>query len=271
MNWRAVRTGVLAVVGLIWIAPVYLLIVNASKSPALYDARESWIPNDFSLVDNLVDAINLSGLGDSVVSTLTYTVVSSSLAVLVGAAAGFAIVVLRLRHGFGWFVFLFGGSIFPLQMIILPLFDGYTRVGLYDERLGMVLIYTAISVPFAAFVMRNFFTGISYSVFEAAVLDGASAWRIFLRIYLPMSVSALVAIFILQATFIWNDLLLGLTLSQSDEVRPIVTTLAGMQNTYGGAQISTVLAGGIVVSLPTIVLFLLTQRYFSKGLALGQY
>lgn len=271
MNWRAVRTGVLILFGLIWIAPVYLLFVNASKSPALYDARESWIPNDFAFFGNLADAINLSGLGESVVSTLTYAVASSGLAVLVGAAAGFAIVVLRLKHGFGWFVFLFGGSIFPLQMIILPLFDGYTRVGLYDERLGMVLIYTAISTPFAAFVMRNFFTGIAHSVFEAAVLDGASTWRTFYRIYLPMSVSALVAIFILQATFIWNDLLLGLTLSQSDEVRPIVTTLAGMQNTYGGAQISTVLAGGIIVSLPTIVLFLLTQRYFTKGLALGQY
>jgi multiple sugar transport system permease protein len=134
-----------------------------------------------------------------------------------------------------------------------------------------VLIYTAISVPFAAFVMRNFFTGISYSVFEAAVLDGATSWRIFVRLYLPMSISALVAIFILQATFIWNDLLLGLILSQSDEVRPIVTTLTGMQNTYGGAQLSTVLAGGIIVAVPTVVLFMLTQRYFARGLALGQY
>lgn len=266
-----VRTIVIGLIGLIWLSPVYLLIVNAAKSPAAYNPRESWIPTDFSLVANLEEAIRLSGLGESVVSTLLYAAVSSVLAVLVGAAAGYAIVVLRLRHGFAWFVFLFGGSIFPIQMILVPLFDGYTRVDLYDERLGMILIYTAVSIPFAAFVMRNFFTGISYSVFEAAVLDGASTMRIFVKLYLPMSVSALVAIFILQATFIWNDLLLGLVLSQSEDVRPIVTTLAGMQNTYGGAQLSTVLAGGIIVSVPTVLLFLLTQRYFAKGLALGQY
>ena len=78
------------------------------------------------------------------------------------------------------------------------------------------------------------------------MLDGATTWRIFTRIYLPMASSALVAIFILQATFIWNDLLLGLTLTQSDDVRPIVTTLAGMQSTYGGAQISTVLAAAVL-------------------------
>ena len=174
--------------------------------------RESWIPTDFSLFQNISDAITLSGLGDSVVSTLIYAIVSPAIAVLVGAAAGYAIVALRLKHGFAWFVFLFGGSIFPLQMIMLPLFDSYSRVGLFDNRLGMILIYTAISIPFSAFVMRNFFTGISHNVFEAAVVDGASSLRIFARIYLPMSFSALVAIFILQATFIWNDLLLGLTL-----------------------------------------------------------
>src|SRR3546814_19037003 len=127
-------------------------------------------------------------------------------------------------------------------MILLPLFDGYSRVGLYDTRVGMVLVYTVISVPFAAFVMRNFFTGIAHSVFEAAVLAGATTWRIFTRVYLPMGSSALVAIFILQATFIWHDLLLGLTLSQSADVRPIVNTLAVLTRTDGRAQLSTVLA-----------------------------
>jgi multiple sugar transport system permease protein len=268
---RIIRTAILIVFGLVWLAPVYLLVVNAAKSPATYNPRESWQITDWSLWQNMLDAVEISGLGDSVVSTLIYATVAPAVAVTVGAAAGFAIVALRLKHGFWWFVFLFGGSIFPLQMIILPLFDGYSRVGLYDERLGMILIYTAISIPFSAFVMRNFFTGVSYNTFEAAVIDGANTWRIFTRMYLPMSASALVAIFILQATFIWNDLLLGLTLSQSSDVRPIVTTLAGMQNTYGGAQLSTVLAAGIIVSLPTVVLFLFTQRFFARGLALGQY
>ncbi|MFD4421120.1 carbohydrate ABC transporter permease [Agromyces sp. NPDC058484] len=268
---RLLRTTVLAVLGIAWLVPVYLLLINASKSPLTFTTTESWIPTDFSLFGNIVEAMQLSGLGDSVLSTLLYALVSPAIAVLVGAAAGFAIVALRLRHGFAWFVVIFGGTVFPLQMVLLPLFDGYARVGLFDTRLGMIIVYTVISIPFSAFVMRNFFTGIAHNVFEAAVLDGATTWRIFTRVYLPMASSALVAIFILQATFVWNDLLVGLTLSQSDNVRPIVTTLAGMQSTYGGAQLSTVLAAGVLVSLPTVVLFLLTQKFFARGLALGQY
>ncbi|QJU55624.1 carbohydrate ABC transporter permease [Herbiconiux sp. KACC 21604] len=268
---RSIRTAVLIVAGIIWLLPVYLLVINAAKSPADFTSKEAWLPNGFALFDNMADALSLSGLGDAVLSTLIYAVVSPIVAVLVGAAAGFAIVALRLKHGFAWFVVIFGGTVFPLQMVLIPLFDGYSRVGLFDTRFGMVLIYTAISVPFSAFVMRNFFSGIAHNVFEAAVVDGASTWRIFTRVYIPMAMSALVAIFILQATFVWNDLLLGLTLSQSDDVRPIVTTLSGMQSTYGGAQLSTVLAAGILVSLPTVVLFLFTQKFFAKGLALGQY
>src|SRR5690606_7690540 len=105
----------------------------------------------------------------------------------------------------------------------------------------------------------------------AAVMDGATTWRIFWRIYLPMSRSALVAVFILQATFVWNDLLLGLALSQSGDVRPLMTALTSMQSTYGGSQLPTVLAGGLLVSLPTVVLFLSTQRFFTRGLNLGQF
>jgi multiple sugar transport system permease protein len=268
---RVIRTSVLAVLGALWLIPVYLLLINAAKAPEHFTTKESWVPTDFSLFQNIAEAMRLSGLAESIASTLLYAIVSPAIAVLVGAGAGFAIVALRLKHGFAWFVAIFGGTVFPLQMILLPLFDAYSRMGVFDTRLGMIMVYTAISIPFSAFVMRNFFTGIAHNVFEASVLDGASTWRIFFRVYMPMASSALVAIFILQATFIWNDFLLGLVLSQSDTVRPIVTSLAGMQSTYGGAQMSTVLAGGLIVSLPTVVLFLCTQKFFARGLALGQY
>ncbi|WP_309129756.1 carbohydrate ABC transporter permease [Microbacterium sp.] len=268
---KIIRTVVLVILGILWLLPAYLLVVNAMKDPMTFTSKLSWVPTDFHLFENFAEAVNLSGLGSSVLSTLLYAVLSPLIAVLVGAAAGFAIVALRLKRGFAWFVLIFGGTVFPLQMILLPLFDAYSRAGVFDTRVGMVIIYTAISIPFSAFVMRNFFTGVAHSTFEAAVLDGATTWRIFTRMYLPMASSALVAIFILQATFVWNDLLLGLTLTQSDDIRPIVTTLSSMQSTYGGAQMSTVLAAAVLVSLPTVVLFLCTQRFFAKGLALGQY
>jgi multiple sugar transport system permease protein len=266
------RQILLAVMGLVWLVPVYLLLANASKRPEVFGEYSIWQPGDLGgLVSNMADAWGRGRLSLGILSTALYAISGPALAVIIGAAAGFSIVALRLRHGFFWFVLIFASTIFPLQMILMPLFVGYAQTGLYNSRIGMILVYTVIAVPFSAFVMRNFFSGIAHQVFEAAVMDGASAWRIFWRIYLPMSAPALVAIFILQATFIWNDLLLGLTLSQSETVRPVIAALSALQSTYGGSAMSTVLAGGLLVSLPTVVLFLATQRAFSRGLSLGQF
>lgn len=269
---QALRKITLIALGLLWLMPVYLMITNAAKPGSEYGRQTVWQASDLSgLFDNFAQAWTQGRIADGVLSTLIYAIVAPTIAVLIGAAAGFAIVALRIKHGFWWFMVIFASTVFPIQMVLTPLFMGYVQLDLYDSRLGMILIYTVISVPFSAFVMRNFFSGVAHQVYEAASLDGAGPLRIFFRIYLPMSSSALVAVFVLQATFVWNDLLLGLTLSRSDEVRPVMTALSSLQTTYGGASMPVVLAGGLLVSLPTIVLFLCAQKYFTRGLALGQY
>jgi multiple sugar transport system permease protein len=267
-----IRRLVLIVLGVIWLVPIYLLVVNAFRPPAAYDGEQIWTPDpDVAFVDNVRAAWEAVGLGPSIAATFLYSAASPALAVLIGALTGYAIVVLRLRGGFWWFMLIFGGTIFPAQMLLIPLFIGYSEVLLYDTRTGLVLVYTAMLVPFAAFVMRNFFTGIAHTIFEAARVDGATVGRIFWRLYLPMSLPALGAIYILEFTLIWNDLLVGLTLSQSDPVRPIMTTVAALNSAYAGTAIPVVLAAGLFVSLPTVALFLATQRLFARGLSLGQF
>lgn len=268
---RIVTRVVLGVMWVLWLAPVYLLIVNASRSTAEYATASTWsLPKHVALWSNFMSAYHSAGLGGSLYSTLIYALVAPAAAVIVGALAGFAIIALRLRHGFLWFIVIFGGSIFPIQMLIIPLFVGYAHADLYDHRLGLILIYTAVSVPLAAFIMRNFFSGISYSIYEAALMDGGTPLRIFYRIYLPLATTALAAVFILEFTFIWNDLLFGLTLSQGDSVRPVMTALSALLSAYAGTTYNVVLAAMVFVSLPTMVLFLCAQRLFARGLALGQ-
>lgn len=268
---KSLRYVVLGVLSLIWLAPIYLLLVNAIRPVADYDGTKIWTPSGhFALFENMAQAWTQANLAPSIGSSVLYSVVSPIIGVVLGAMVGFAISVLKLRHGFAWFIFVFGGTIFPTQMLIVPLFFGYADRGLYDSQLGMTLIYTAISVPLAAFVMRNFFSGIAHSMFEAAIMDGASIPRVFAQVYLPMARSALIAVFILQFTFIWNDLLFGLSLSRSAEIRPVMPSLAALQSAYAGATIPVVLAGALIVSLPTILLFLVTQRFFTKGLTMAQ-
>ncbi|WP_018655330.1 carbohydrate ABC transporter permease [Actinomadura flavalba] len=266
------RRAVLAVLGLLWLVPTYLILVNAFRPAEDYRPGEALKPSgELGLFANVREVFERTDLAAGLANSLLYSLVSPLLAVLVGALAAYAIVVLRIRYGFAWFMLIFGGTVFPLQMLLVPLFLGYSRMSLYDGRLGMVLVYAAINVPLAALVLRNYFGGIAISIFEAARMDGASTFRIFWRIHLPLSWTALAAVFILEFTFVWNDLLFGLTLTQSETVRPAMTELAALTtDVYAGTPVPIALAAGLVVSLPTVALFLLTQRLFTRGLSLTQ-
>jgi multiple sugar transport system permease protein len=267
MRW--LRHAVLAVLGLAWLGPVYLLVVNSVASPGGFRVDAPWVPGGMELLANVADAWRSADLGASVASTALYGVAGAAGAVAAAALASFAIVVLRLSHGFAWFMLIYAGTIFPFQMYIAPLFTTYADSGLYDTHAGMLLFYTAIAIPFATFVLRNHFTSIARDIFEAARMDGASAWRIFWRIHVPLSWSALGAVFVFQFTWIWNDLLFGLSLSRSESVRPIMTALSSLQGAYGNTSVPVVLAGALVVSLPTIVLFFALQRLFVSSLRVG--
>jgi ABC-type glycerol-3-phosphate transport system permease component len=267
------RYGILIVLGLLWLAPIYLLLANAGKLTSEYSGTELWLPgNVAALFSNVAAVFATTDVPSGLWTTLIYAVVAPVIAVVLGATVGFAVIVLRLKNGFFWFFIVFCGTVFPLQMMVIPLFSAYSQIGLFDTATGMIIVYAVVCTPFSAFVMRNFFAGIADSVFEAAVVDGAGPWRIFTRIYLPMSRSALVVVFILQATFVWNDLLLALILTQSAETRPVMPLLASLQSTEGGGSAYTVvLTAALLVSIPTALLFMFTQKFFQRGLALGQY
>jgi multiple sugar transport system permease protein len=265
---RPLRYLVLLLLGAVWILPLYLVLINSATSPAEYRKKAVYAaPKSFAFWDNVTAAWDAVNLGTSIGSTLFYATVGGILAVFFGSLAAFAIVNLRIKHGFFWFMLIYAGTIFPFQMYLAPLYTSYVRFNLYDTRQGLLIFYTAIAIPFAVFVVRNHFTSIPFDITEAAKIDGARPFRVYAQIYLPLSVNAFLTVFILQFTWIWNDLLFGLTLSKSANIRPIMTALAGLQGQYASASIPVVLAGALIVSIPTFILYFSVQRIFVRGLS----
>ena len=252
-----------------WLLPLALLAMNAMKSPEDYLMGTGLTPPEsFSLFDNLARAW-AKGFGSGFVNSLIYGVVASMVAVILAALAAYGIVRLKIPRGLFWFLLIYSGTVFPFQMYLIPLFNMYLDTGLYDTRLGMIAFYVAITIPFCTFVMRGFFLTVPWQIQEAAAIDGASSWTTFWRIMMPMAKAPLVLLFLIQFTWVWNDLLFGLVLSKSDDVRPIMVALVGMQGVYGATDGPSVIAATLIGSLPTLLLFLFLQRYFVRGLSLG--
>jgi len=169
----------------------------------------------------------------------------------------------------GWFMLIFTGTLFPFQMYLVPLLFGYQRVGLVNTWFGMLLVYVAICIPFPLLVLRNSFSSITREVDEAARIEGASEWRVFISMIVPNAVGPMIALFLLQFTFIWNDLLFSSILANGIEVRSVMVALQSLQGTYSALGPNVVITATLISSIPTVLLFIALRKYFMAGLQLG--
>lgn len=267
---KIVSYAITAILAALWLAPIWFTVSLADKSSGQYVHQGLWsLPRGVDIFTNVLHAWNAAGLGRGFVNSLLYGLVGASLGVIVAALASYALVVLRPRRKLAWFVVIFSGMVLPPQLYLIPLYKMYSVVGLYNTRVGMIIFYTAWAVPFAALVLRGYFSTVPQELVGAARVDGAGDFRIFRSIYMPIAVPALAVLFLFQFTAIWNDLLFGLVLTSSSAVRPVMPSLFGLMGVYASSATPVVLAGALVASAPTLVLFFGLQKYFLEGLTLA--
>lgn len=274
---RAQRTGgrwlvfpILALV-IAYLTPLYYLFVTVFKTSQEY-ARKGVLELPDSLApfaDNVVQAWTIANLGQAALNSFSYALVGAVLAVGFAAAAAYGMTRLHLLGANGWFMLIFTGTLFPFQMYLVPLLFGYQRVGLINTWFGMLLVYVAICIPFPLLVLRNSFSAITREVDEAARIEGASEWRVFTSMIVPNAMGPLIALFLLQFTFIWNDLLFSSILANGIEVRSVMVALQSLQGTYSTLGPNVVITATLISSIPTVILFVALRKYFMAGLQLG--
>ena len=247
---------------LLWLAPIFFSITFSMKSRIESNRSDVWtMPRAIAIEEN-IRFIQLSvGFFNSMGVSFLYALVGASCAVTFATLAAYAIAHLPIKKKMLWFLWIYSGTIFPFQMYLIPVFRMFIVSGLYNTRLGMMLFYMSICIPFAMFVIRNFFTGISKEVLESAKIDGATNLTILLKILAPMSVAPMAVVFFTQFSWSWGDLLFGMTFTKSIGVRPVMPTLAVLS----GHRPALVMAG-IIASIPTLILFTLLQRNMETGL-----
>lgn len=267
-RWILLPIGALT---LAYLVPFYYLFVTVFKTGTEYAQKGVLeLPSSlYPLVDNVIQAWTIAHLGPAAFNSLTYAAFGAALAVAFAAAAAYGMTRLNLLGANGWFMLIFTGTLFPFQMYLVPLLFGYQRLGLVNTWLGMLLVYVAICIPFPLLVLRNSFSAISREIDEAARIEGASEWRVFISMIVPNARGPLIALFLLQFTFIWNDLLFSSILANGIEVRSIMVALQSLQGTYSTLGPNVVITATLISSVPTVLLFVLLRRYFMAGLQLG--
>lgn len=262
------KLAIAILLALLWIVPFYFLVISVFKSNTEYSLNPPLaLPQGIApILDNVAQAWDLGNMGQSMMNSAFYGTLGAALAVFFAAMAAFAIARLEVPFKNGWFMLIFAGTVFPFQMYLIPLFFGYQKLGLLNSHLGMLLFYIAICIPFPTLVLRNFMSGLSREIDEAARMDGAGEFTVFFRIVLPNTLGPMTAVFLLQFTWIWNDMLFSTVLGNRLETRSIMNALLVFQGSYSSTGPNIVLTAALLASLPSIVLFFVLRKHFMQGL-----
>ena len=260
---------ILVLLVLVWLLPVWTTFLVAFKSSQDFMSQKFYqLPTKVSFLDNFRNVMKTYRLHEHFLNSLLYAVAGAGIAIAVSSMAGYSIVRLKPPLFFLLFLLIYSGTLFPFQMYLIPVYKFFNTLGLYNTRIGLILIYAAICTPFALFVYRGFYTTIPKDVEDAAKIDGAGPVRTFFSIFVPQSLAPTAVVALFQMTWIWNDLLFGMVLSRTQNIRPIMVALATMSG-YGGGNIPYIMTGVIFTSVPTILLFVALQRYFISGMKLS--
>ncbi len=216
---------------------------------------------------DISDLGNSRGMARAFINSLMVAIPSTILPILFAAFAAYALAWLHFPGRQWMFALLVALQIIPLQMTLIPISRLYAQLGLNGTFVGVWLFHTGFGLPYAIYLTRNFIGGLPRELFEAAYLDGASHWKVFWRLVIPLAVPALASLGIFQFLWIWNDLLVALVFLGGEH--PVMTyQIATMVTSRGSGWHLLTAAAFISMALPMIVFFAL-QRFFVRGLLAG--
>jgi len=257
---------ILGCVTALWLFPFYSVIVTSLKTQAEMFSSPIWTLPASPQFKNFVDAWGLIKIGMR--NSVLITVPSTFFVVLIGAMAAYPLGKLRFP-GRDWiYLIILGSFTIPYASMMPTLIHFLDKIHLLGTIPGIILVHVAQGQPFVIFLLARFFAGIPEEILEAAIIDGASPWKIFWSIMLPLTRPALAAVAIIAFSWIWSDYFKALTIVPENALSPVTVTLAALTGQYTG-QHQLRSAAALIAMAPTVIVFLAFYRNFIEGLTAG--
>lgn len=250
-------------------APMVWLLISSFKTQnefltgGIFDLPAQWQWNNY--FEAWVTGNFATNVRNSVIATLP----SLFLLLLIGVAAGFVLEVMVWKGRNTTLLLFLAGIMVPGQMLLVPLFISYFRLGLTETYWPFILTYTAMGLPLTVFMMAAYFRSVPREVFEAATIDGASMLRSFWAIGIPMVSNAIVTLGLVQFFSIWNDLLVALTFVTNPDLATIQVGLLNFSGEYGATNYGPLFAAICLNVFGTLIVFLMLSKKIMAGMASG--
>lgn len=261
---------IVTVVLVIVLYPQVWLILGSLKTPTEFFTNPTWaLPENFLNFNNYVDAFTRGNVAINYRNSILVTIPSVALIIFFGVAAGYALEVMIWKGRRATLLFVLAGIMVPGQMILVPLFIAYFRLGITDSLLPMIITYTVMGLPLTTFLMAAYFRSVPREIFEAATVDGASPLRSFFVIGLPLMRNSMLTIGLIQFFSVFNDLLIALTFTTNRNLATIQVGLLSLRDEYGTQQYGPLFAAISINVIVLLIIFAFLNKKIMAGLAAG--
>ncbi len=263
---RVVGLVALSILAVVFLTPVYVMVVASVKPPNQADAIYMW---------QLPESLETSGIEqawaklkpnfvNSLLLVLPATIISST----IGALNGFIFAKMPFRGSNVLFASLLLGMFIPYQVVLIPIVRFLQYVNLYGSISGLILVHVVYGIPITTLIFRNYYEQIPSEILEASQVDGATPFQAFTRLMLPLSLPGFVVAGIFQFTNIWNDFIFGITVIPDPAKQPITVALNNLSGTLS-IEWNAVMAGALIAAIPTALVYVVLGKYFVQGLTSG--
>ncbi|GAA2180896.1 carbohydrate ABC transporter permease [Leucobacter tardus] len=267
---RGIINVVLLIVAIFWLVPTVGLLLTSFRSVGDNASSGWWTvltkPTELT-IENYANLLSNPTITGSFWNTVVIAVPTTVLVVLLGSLAAYAFAWLRFPGRDWLFLAVIVLLAVPLQVALIPLARLFGTLGIFGSVLGVILFHTAFGLPFAIFLLRNFFIQVPAELLEAARIDGAKDWRIFFQVMLPLGLPAIASLAIFQFLWTWNDMLVALIFTNSDS-QPLTVAIQSQLRQFG-SNIDVLSAGAFLSMLVPLIVFFAFQRYFVQALLAG--
>lgn len=251
------------------LAPIYWMLVTSLKTEAeIVDVNNiTFWPKNITF-GNYPKLFNQLKFGIYLKNSIFLSVSAALIVLIFSILAGYAMARYKFKGKTSILFFFLITQMIPGVLVTIPLYMMYSKVGLINTHLGLLILYVIFNCPFCVITMKSFFDHIPVSLEEAAYIDGCNKVQAIIKIILPILFPGIVAVFVFAFTGVWNDLLTGVIFTSKSSMWTIpvgMKTLIGKYNVQWGA----LTAGGIIALFPTVVMFAFVQKYIVSGLTAG--
>lgn len=257
----------LAVLLIITLFPIALMLLNSVKASTEIVQNPLALPSELRW-DNFTRAWSDANFGRTLLNSARLTAMTIVLVCTTGSLTAYVLARRKIKTWKILTFYLLASTTAPIQLFLFPLYFGFAQLGLINNSVAVAFVYTAVYSPFAIMLLRTYFLAVPKELEEAALIDGATPWQVFRRVFLPIVSPGILTVALIIGLYSWNEFLIATTFLQGQDRLTAVVSFFLLSGQYS-SDWGEIMAAALIIVLPIVILFVLLQRHFIEGMAGG--